>query len=323
MEICPNVSIIIPVYKAELYLKDCVRSILAQNYRDFELILVDDGSPDKSGELCDMFAKEDERVRVLHKKNGGATSARKMGVENAKGKWILFSDADDTMPKESIYDLLLHDDGISDIIAGTILYKSRKRIIRTETASDSIGMDEYIHLLLNRGTYYGPCAKLIRRDLFDGLGWNDDPRVFQNEDLLMLVQLASKSTRNVSICNEHVHYICEDKVGSISTKHMSYEGWKLLFQDLRSIIIPLSNKNTYLFSDYVNYTLWTIYDCLLTQAINVPQDAYVLSLIKDSKKADVSDKNKNVLLYLVNPVQRKIFCVYRNLRMSLKYMLKR
>ena len=81
----PKISIVVPVYKAESFLHVCVNSILAQTYTDFELILVDDGSPDDSGVLCDEFASSDDRIRVLHKKNGGVSSARNLGMSVASG----------------------------------------------------------------------------------------------------------------------------------------------------------------------------------------------------------------------------------------------
>ncbi len=91
----PIVSIIVPVYNVEEYLNRCVDSILAQTFTDFELILVDDGSPDNCGTICDEYAVKDKRVRVIHQTNGGLSAARNAGIEEAKGKYILFCDSDD------------------------------------------------------------------------------------------------------------------------------------------------------------------------------------------------------------------------------------
>lgn len=93
----PKVSIIVPVYNVEKYLPKCIESILAQTFTDFELLLIDDGSPDSSGKICDKYAAEDSRIRVFHKPNGGVSSARNFGIDNAKGEWIMFVDADDTI----------------------------------------------------------------------------------------------------------------------------------------------------------------------------------------------------------------------------------
>ena len=89
------VSIIVPVYKSKDTLKRCVESLLAQTVEDTETILVDDGSPDGSGELCDRLAEGDSRIQVIHKENGGVSSARNAGIEVAKGEYLLFADSDD------------------------------------------------------------------------------------------------------------------------------------------------------------------------------------------------------------------------------------
>lgn len=91
----PKISIIVPVYNADKYLRRCVDSILAQTFTDFELLLIDDGSNDCSGVICDEYAVNDSRVRVFHKPNGGVSSARNVGLDNARGEWITFCDADD------------------------------------------------------------------------------------------------------------------------------------------------------------------------------------------------------------------------------------
>ena len=93
----PKISVIVPVYKAEKYVGECIESILSQTYTDFELLLVDDGSPDKSGEICDYYAGKDPRIIVYHKENGGVSSARNYGIEHAVGEWICFVDSDDTI----------------------------------------------------------------------------------------------------------------------------------------------------------------------------------------------------------------------------------
>jgi len=111
------VSVIVPVYNAEKYLHECVDSILAQTFSDFELLLVDDGSTDNSGAICNEYAQSDARVRVFHRANGGVSSARNFGIVNAKGEFIVFADADDILPDESLavrVDAVLHND--ADIV---------------------------------------------------------------------------------------------------------------------------------------------------------------------------------------------------------------
>lgn len=109
----PKVSVIVPVYKAEAYLHRCVDSILAQTFQNFEVLLIDDGSPDRSGEICDEYAKKDSRVRVFHKKNGGVSSARQCGIDNALGEYTIHADPDDWVEPnmlEELYEKAKEDD---------------------------------------------------------------------------------------------------------------------------------------------------------------------------------------------------------------------
>ena len=110
----PKISIIVPVYKVEQYLPCCIDSILAQTFTDFELLLIDDGSPDKSGDICDKYAAKDCRIRVFHKENGGVSSARNMGLNNAKGEWITFVDSDDWL-EENYVEVLVGDEEPADL----------------------------------------------------------------------------------------------------------------------------------------------------------------------------------------------------------------
>ena len=107
----PAISVIVPVYKAEAFLRGCADSILKQTFSDLELILVEDGSPDQSGALCDAIAAEDGRVRVFHKPNGGVSSARNLGIQEAQGDFVAFCDADDSFAPnalELLYTCLLY-----------------------------------------------------------------------------------------------------------------------------------------------------------------------------------------------------------------------
>ena len=97
-----KISIIVPVYNAELYLQRCLDSILSQSFTDFEAILVDDGSSDKSGGICDEYAQRDSRIRVFHKENGGVASARQMGMDEAKGEYVIHTDPDDWVEPKMI-----------------------------------------------------------------------------------------------------------------------------------------------------------------------------------------------------------------------------
>lgn len=97
-----QVSVIVPVYNVEQYLEECIKSICLQNFYGMEIILVDDGSTDRSGQICDELAQEDSRIHVIHKENGGLSDARNVGIENANGSWLMFVDSDDTIGPNAV-----------------------------------------------------------------------------------------------------------------------------------------------------------------------------------------------------------------------------
>ena len=99
------ITIVVPVYNVEKYLRKCIDSILNQTYKNLEIILVDDGSPDNCGQICDEYAKKDNRIKVIHKENGGVSQARNVGIDNSNGEFIAFVDPDDYIEKEMLYKL--------------------------------------------------------------------------------------------------------------------------------------------------------------------------------------------------------------------------
>ena len=116
-------SIVVPVYKVERYLPECVESILQQGFSDFEAILVDDGSPDRCPQICDDYALRDKRIKVIHKQNGGLSDARNAGLKVSKGRYILFLDSDDYLTPhclEHAYDILMATQW-PDIVMGTFV----------------------------------------------------------------------------------------------------------------------------------------------------------------------------------------------------------
>ena len=121
----PIISIIVPVFNVEKYISMCIDSILTQTFNDFELLLINDGSSDSSGEICDDFARKDNRIRVFHKPNGGAGSARNLGLEKATGEWVTFIDADDWVSSnfiENLYKPIFSDNTIDFVQAGCTNY---------------------------------------------------------------------------------------------------------------------------------------------------------------------------------------------------------
>ena len=191
----PEISVIVPVYKAEQYLERCVKSILEQTYQNFELILVDDGSPDGSPILCDKWAEKDSRVYVIHKENGGASSARNAGLKIAKGRWIAFADSDDWLERtalKTLYDLA-NQYNVPMAIGGmrvvqkytdaSIVMKQNAKVL-----SNADLMSRFFRLNGEPDTH-SVCATLIRRDILEDYYFIEGK---MNEDVEACYYLARK-----------------------------------------------------------------------------------------------------------------------------------
>ena len=170
----PKISVIVPVYKAETYLHRCVDSILAQTFTDWELLLIDDGSPDRSGEICDEYAQKDSRVRVIHKKNGGVSSARQRGLDESIGEYTIHADPDDWVEPgmlAEMYKKAKDEDADMVICDFYTNYKDEQRYVKQEpTALDNktVLRNLFQHLhgscwnkLVKRTCYYNYKVKFV------------------------------------------------------------------------------------------------------------------------------------------------------------------
>lgn len=195
------VSVIVPIYNAERFLNNCVTMILAQNVDNMEILLVNDGSDDASGQMCDEWVKRDARVRVLHKANGGAASARNMGIDNARGEFLLFVDADDSIPKGHIATLLeVQRQTHADLVSASVTYVPGPIVQHASCVCNSW---EFIELVLYRngvGDY--PVSKLYRRELFDGLRFAEG---ITSEDFEIFYRLYRRADR-IAITDNTTYY---------------------------------------------------------------------------------------------------------------------
>lgn len=196
----PEISVIVPVYKAEQYLERCVKSILEQTYQNFELILVDDGSPDGSPILCDKWAEKDSRVHVIHKKNGGASSARNAGLKIAKGNWIAFADSDDWLNEtalKTLYDLAKKYN--VPMAIGGMRVAQKYTNMQATAKQDAVVlsrtdlMSRFFRLNGEPDTH-SVCGAIIQRDILDGYTFIEGK---MNEDVEACYYLARKCEKAV------------------------------------------------------------------------------------------------------------------------------
>ena len=190
------VSVIVPVYNVETYLNRCVESIVKQNYKDLEIILVDDGSTDRCGEMCDKWAQKDDRIKVIHKKNGGLSDARNAGIEAATGEYIGFVDSDDWIEPDMYQDLVdaIEREGVEFAVTGIKrIYDNGYSRVQFERATPCvIAGDSIIQEYLRQGTFSTAAwDKLYVKSLFDirrfpvGRQYEDAPVIF---DILCNIQ---------------------------------------------------------------------------------------------------------------------------------------
>ncbi len=186
------ISVIVPVYNVEKYIRNCLDSIINQTYKDLEIILVDDGSTDNSGVICDEYAQKDKRIKVIHKENGGQSTARNVGLKNATGEFIGFVDSDDTIESNAYEKLISAIDGVDLAICGhnvitdiTVTTKSKGE----ENFLDEEGLWQEIFGRLNNAVW----NKLFRRDLIKDIKF--DPNFAHGEDLIFNI-LYLKNAKN-------------------------------------------------------------------------------------------------------------------------------
>lgn len=217
------ISVIVPIYKVEPYLRRCVDSILAQTYHDIEVILVDDGSPDNCPEMCDEYAAQDERIKVIHKANGGLSSARNVGLDAASGDWVSFIDSDDWIEPD-MYEILLQNaenanaeisvGGVNDELVDhdrVIVTKTTYHgALKQETLSPTEAMARYFT------TSWAAWDKIYRKELFQTIRF---PVGEINEDEAIVLKLLDTCTA-VSYTNQvFYHYI--HRAQSITTSAFS------------------------------------------------------------------------------------------------------
>ena len=182
----PCISVIVPIYKVEPYLRKCVDSILNQTYRNLEVILVDDGSPDKCGEICDEYAQKDSRVKVIHKENGGVSDARNVGLDVCTGEYITFVDSDDWIEQEHIHSMYSAVQGLKKNV---IAFSDIRRIGKDDSFIASFIYQKKQNVAAESGFGY-VWNKLYPAELLEGERFQNIPYI---EDLPFNLRLLSKN----------------------------------------------------------------------------------------------------------------------------------
>ena len=302
-----KISVIVPVYKAEKFLRRCIDSILAQSFKDFEIILIEDGSPDNCGAVCDEYAQKYSCISVIHKKNGGVTAARADGVKSSTGEWITFVDADDTIP-ENAFEIFNRNisDGI-DIIKGSFnsFGKEEGRIYK----SGYISSNEYrSETILCRFLGSAPWGMLIHRNLFNDHIFNIPREIVLGEDYIMHIRLAFVNNKDIKIISEPVYnYIQHEESCTVKFKE-DHNYTKKSFPHILNSIPEIEKENyiteciiiklrhvKLMHEYYVRNNIWR-------------KDEFHIELLKDIKKHNYKLSLKNrIALSISNPITCGIY----------------
>ncbi len=227
------VSIIVPIYKTEKYLNKCIDSIVNQTYKHLEIILVDDGSPDHCPQMCDAWAKKDERIQVIHKKNGGLSSARNTAIDIISGEYVIFVDSDDWIDLDMVASMLeFAETNDADIVSGGFYFERTDGTSSVQTFSKRLYIDREIaqNLLLD-SIRPEVCSKLYRSELVKQFRF--DETIKYAEDLPYNFYLMLQAKKLFSTGIPCYHYL-QNSGNSITTPYITdarATSWKI-FHDI-------------------------------------------------------------------------------------------
>ena len=206
----PFFSILMPVYNAEDFVEESIDSVIGQSFRDYELIIVDDGSTDRSGAICDKYAENDARVKVIHKPNGGSISARCTAINECIGSYVVFVDADDTLKSDALSKLhsLLESNNCDCLIFGYDTVLDNSVIGSTSEPEDVILLekrDAYKKLFYN-SSYNALWRKVTKRTAFDGRSYEEYYKYSMGDDLLQSLEILENSNKFMFVKDRFYNY---------------------------------------------------------------------------------------------------------------------
>lgn len=327
-----KISIIVPVYNAEKYLDKCIESILRQTYKNIEILLIDDGSKDNSGCICEKWAKSDDRIRVYHKPNGGVSSARNLGLENASGKYIMFVDSDDSIDS-NICEIFFEElnQGVDWVIGGIANSAHQSNEKENKKSERLKEISEIFDTLYARGLCHSVCAKIYKRNIIAQQRF--DSRVYMGEDLLFNLEYLEKVKQSATIVSYYgYHYNLDNDSSAIHTfKDDLFEQqvylYKKTLQFLKKMVISvdvfkinkmlLDNAMGYLQKLYFSqnkrkYKRKYAFSCLNNEYL---QQCYSDGIYTKSK-----DK---ILLRLMKRKKERMIFLYFKIKFMIKKILKK
>ena len=307
-----KVSIVIPAYNAATVIDRTVDSIKKQTYSNWELLIVNDGSKDHTGEVIDRIAASDERIKALHQENGGEIAARRTGALHASGEWVMFIDADDLLPDTAVSSLMKYQKMGAEIIVGTMHIQNFKPTgekfedyIYENRKTGLMDGEEFVCGMMSFHILMSACAKLYKKSVLDAFPWCLDRQIRQNPDMLMNIGIGAY-VQKVCVTNEPVYeYLIHE--GSASSGVMPFANWMRLFDEADKYIAAYTHPEK-LYEAFFHYRMER-FDCMLRHGIiDFPKnDEHVIRIIKECANYQLSKDEKKVKILLQNMLLRKAF----------------
>lgn len=282
----PIISLIVPCYNVEQYLPKCIDSILCQTYKNLEIWLVDDGSPDRCGEICDEYAKIDNRIKVIHKKNGGLSDARNVAIDKASGEWITFVDSDDYVTEdyvETLYNLVAQYHCKMSVADWQIFpLGSNVSIENKKTIEIFFSSKGALEDMFNQRHFdNSACVKLYHRDLFKDIRF---PKGMLFEDLLTTFKLMLRCEDGIAYSSKKIYYymfrpssiegssFSEKKMGSAIEVFNVMKSYEMELGDVSRALksklcafsfhlllkMPNDYDNSFILKDYIRKARWAV-----------------------------------------------------------------
>lgn len=302
----PKVSIIVPVFNVEQYLHHCIGSIIAQTFTDWELLLIDDGSPDKSGDICDGYAKKDGRIRVVHKENGGVSSARQRGQDEAIGEYTIHVDPDDWVDPTMLEDLYRKaiDDNADMVICD---YYTNEESLQKYIKQEPTKLDSIVVLGELFQQLHGSCCnKLVKRACYSGKV-NFPKGINCCEDLIWCIQVLKYKPKISYVNKAYYHY--RITVADSQSKNISAER---SYQDLRmlhTLEALLGDNKAVLIAMYKRIVPYVMKRAMKTNCF----DAYYFkNNFRKYSKYIILSKNSSLMLRIVcltSAIGGYLFCL--------------
>lgn len=288
------ISIIVPVYQVEEYLSQCIESIIRQTYKDIEIILVDDGSLDSSGDICNKFARTDNRIKVIHTKNGGVSKARNIGLQVSHGEYVCFIDADDYIKEnyiEYLYRLCIENKadisicGVIDIENGQIKTKSKKfcAVYTSEQAIKEVFEERYFYCVM--------WAKMFKKILFQNYNFCEGTAVA--EDLQIIYKIFDEAS-NIVINTKECLYYYRVREGSAQNSEFNEKHEKEL-EVLEEAIRYLRNNHKKILGSAVKKYINVSYRLIKKSIIDEKYNKEFAKKVKDGIKKYKKELNKRNL----------------------------